>query len=378
MKIEQSYKSKSADTWTFIKKCDQPLNNALVLAFGSRIEIEKPGIYEKIKTLYPDSNIVLGSTAGEILKDELLSDSITLTAIEFDKSIYEISRANIEEFNNDSYKTAENLAAQLRKEGLRHVFVLSEGSLVNGSALIKGLTQNGINSPISGGLCGDGESFGKTVVGVNAAPKTGEIAIIALYGDDLEISCSQYCGWDTFGPIRTITKSEGNLLYEIDHKPALNLYKKYLGAQSLELPKSAILYPLYVLPPDKTIPYVRTVLSVDEKNNTMTLAGDVPQGSTVQLMMTSADHIIDGANQAAVISMQGRKKDPEVAILISCVGRKMLMDQRTEEELEEVYEILGNDVSICGFYSYGEIAPLGKNIESELHNQTMTITLISE
>lgn len=378
MKIEQAYKSKSTDTWTFIKKSNTPLKNALVFAFGSRDELEKPNVYENIKALYPDGNIILGSTAGEILKNELLSDSITLTAMEFENSGYYICNANIEEYNNDSFKTAERLASELPKEGLRHVFVLSEGSLVNGSALIKGLSQNGITSSISGGLCGDGESFGKTVVGVNEAPKSGEIAIIGLYGDDLEISCSQYCGWATFGPTRTITKSDGNTLYEIDHLPALDLYKKYLGAQSLELPKSAILYPLYVQPPGKTIPYVRTILSVDDDNNTMILAGDAPQGSQVQLMMTSVDHIIDGANQAAKLSMQGRTKDPEVAILISCVGRKMLMDQRTEEELEEVSEILGADVAMCGFYSYGEIAPLGKGIEAELHNQTMTITLISE
>ena len=378
MKIEQAHKSKSTDTWTFIKKSNKPLKNALVLAFGSRSELEKPNLYENIKSLYPDSNVILGSTAGEILNSELLSDSITLTAIEFDRSSYYICNANIEAYNSDSFKTAEQLASQLPKKGLRHVFVLSEGSLINGSALIKGLLENGMTSSISGGLCGDGESFGRTVVGVNEVPKSGEIALVGLYGDDLEVSCSQYCGWATFGPTRTITSSKDNILYEIDQIPALDLYKKYLGAQSLELPRSAILYPLYVQPPGKTFAYVRTVLSVDEKKNTMTLAGDVPEGSQVQLMMTSADHIIDGANQAAKLSLQGRKKHPEIAILISCVGRKMLMDQRTEEELEEVSEILGDDVAMCGFYSYGEIAPLGKDVEAELHNQTMTITLISE
>ncbi|MAQ74966.1 MAG: histidine kinase, partial [Aquimarina sp.] len=249
MKIEQAYKLQD-QSWKFISDREEKLIKPLVLVFGNRFALEESGVYHDIKSLYPDGEIIMGSTAGEILESELYTSSITLTAIEFEKSRYEISRANIRDHNNDTYETPKTLAFGLSKENLNHVFIVSEGSFVNGSALISGLTENGISVGVSGGLCGDDERFGSTIVGYNEYAIQGEIVIIGFYGDDLEISCSQYCGWDTFGPKRTITKSAGNVLYEIDNHPALDLYKKYLGTQSLDLPRSAILYPLYVQPLD--------------------------------------------------------------------------------------------------------------------------------
>lgn len=377
MIIEQAYKLKD-QKWNFTKKSNLELKQPLVLVFANRYRLEESDIHDQVKKIYPDANIIIGSTAGEILEDKLLSGSTTLTALSLEKSTYTVASANVSEFEHDSYETAKHLASQLSKTDLKHVIIISDGSFVNGSALIKGLTNNGVNATISGGLCGDGGRFEKTLVGLNSSPIRGEVVVIGFYGDSLEINCSQYCGWNTFGPKRTITKSKGNILYEIDNQPALDLYKKYLGPQSKELPKAAIYYPLYVQPLEQKEPYVRTVLSINEEQKAMVLAGNAPQGAQVQLMMTSVDSVIDGANLAARLSIEDRNKKPDLALLISCVGRRMLMDQRTEEELEEVSEILGTDVPMCGFYSYGEIAPLSKGNASELHNQTMTITLISE
>ena len=231
---------------------------------------------------------------------------------------------------------------------------------------------------MSGGLCGDDDRFKKTLASYNENPKEGEVVAIAFYGDTLEISSANFGGWTSFGPERIITKSNNNVLYELDGKPALDLYKKYLGDKAKELPKSALLYPLSVITTEKETAIVRTILNIDENTNAMILAGDVPEGSRVQLMMSTVDDIANGARTAAELAMKNRVKEPELAILVSCVGRKLVMDQRTEEEVEEVISVIGCNAVVSGFYSYGEMAPFEGQDSCKLHNQTMTLTLFSE
>jgi hypothetical protein len=123
---------------------------------------------------------------------------------------------------------------------------------------------------------------------------------------------------------------------------------------------------------------VRTVLAIDETSSAMTFAGDIPQGSKAQLMRANTDDLVDGAKTAADNALTDLSSDPQLAILVSCVGRKLLMKQRTEEEVEVVRDVLGERSSVTGFYSYGELAPIQKGKPCDLHNQTMTITLIGE
>ena len=125
---------------------------------------------------------------------------------------------------------------------------------------------------------------------------------------------------------------------------------------------------------------VRTVLSVNEVDGSMVFAGDIPQGEYVRLMKANFDRLIDGANDAAEMSkISLENSDPDLAILISCVGRKLVLKQRVEEELEIIREVIGARTTMAGFYSYGEICPI-KPFEQhcELHNQTMTITVFKE
>ncbi|TSE10363.1 MULTISPECIES: FIST signal transduction protein [Aquimarina] len=377
MKFQQFEKKKN-QTWT-IKDHTQPkLKKPLVLVFGNRYALEKESIYQEVKDLFPDGEIIFGSTAGEIIGGNVLDESITLTAIEFEKSTYSIFRENSLDNNKDAIQIGRKLIKKVPKQGLKHIFIVSEGSFINGSALIEGLETMHDEIAITGGLCGDDSRFEKTLASYNENPKEGEVVLIAFYGESLEISFAQYGGWTPFGPERIITKSEQNILYELDNQPALDLYKKYLGDKAAELPQSALLYPLSVKSKDKKESIVRTILTINEEANAMILAGDVPEGSVVQLMMANIDHIVDGALRAAEIGMENRKNKPELALLVSCIGRKLVMDQRVEEEIEEVMEHIGSQSTIAGFYSYGELAPFSGNVNCELHNQTMTLTLFSE
>ncbi|AUC15244.1 histidine kinase [Tenacibaculum sp. SZ-18] len=377
MKTVQLQRKKDS-SWHYLTEKSE-LKEPLVLVFGNRHLLENENIYNEVKSIFTDGHIVFGSTSGDITSEHVEENCITITAIEFEKSNFLIKRVNVLESNSNSFDTGQDLIKQFPKDGLKHVFVVSEGSFINGSELTQGMnsaTDN--NLLITGGLCGDDARFQRTLASYNENPKRGEVVAIGLYGDSLEISFSINGGWTPFGPERVVTKSKTNILYELDNKPALDLYKKYLGDKSKDLPGAALLYPLKVKSENEDKSIVRTILNIDEKNHSMILAGNVLEGQKVQLMMTHVDSIVNASELAATNANKIRVKDPELAILVSCVGRKLVLDQRVEEEVEEVIEAIGDNVTICGMYSYGEIAPFDGEKKCQLHNQTMTVTLISE
>jgi hypothetical protein len=257
---------------------------------------------------------------------------------------------------------------------------LSDGLNVNGSELVHALYRAlppGVI--VTGGLAGDGARFSETKVFSEGVASSHTIAAIGFYGKRLKIGCGSVGGWDPFGPERLITRSKGNILYELDGQSALGLYKRYLGEQAHSLPASGLLFPLSLRDPSGATPVVRTILSVDEAHQSLTFAGDVPEGSYARLMKANFDRLIDGATGAAQSGLHSLDSaSVDLAVLISCVGRKLVLKQRVEEEVEGVRDVLGPKAVLAGFYSYGEISPFTPGAKCELHNQTMTITTFSE
>lgn len=379
MKTVQLKKSKNSN-WEYLSE-KIILKEPLVLVFGNRLMLDNDSIYQEIKGIFKDGHIVFGSSSGDISSSTVNEDTITITAIEFERSSFAIKTTNVLESKNklNSHSIGKELISQFDENNLKYVFVISEGSFINGSQLTLGMnsaTEN--NLLITGALCGDDARFEKTISSYNEKPKPGEIVAIGLYGETLEVSFSINGGWTPFGPERIVTKSEGNTLYELDGLPALDLYKKYLGEKSKDLPGAALLYPLNVKSSKEEHSIVRTILNIDEETNSMILAGDIFENSKVQLMMTNVDNIVNAAEKAAINAAELRKTEPELAILVSCIGRKLVLDQRVEEEVEEVIEVVGAKTTVTGLYSYGEIAPFIGESNCQLHNQTMTVTLISE
>lgn len=379
MKIEQKRWTQTQG-WQPNKSEDDHVH--LVLGFGDRMIIGDPMRFEEIKSQYPKARIVLASTSGNILNTTLDDESIITTAITFESDTQiRIEKTNISNFSNSEI-AGKALATLFSAPGkkLQHMFVLSDGHFVNGSELVKGIcSQLPPEVVLTGGLAGDSTRFEKTIVGLDAPPKEGEIVAIGFYGSHIKFGFGSIGGWDPFGLERKVTRSINNRLYELDGKNALDLYKKYLGDQAEKLPSSALLFPLAIRKDLNSPPLVRTILSINEEDQSMIFAGDIPEGWYAQLMKANFDRLIDGASQAASESHQMLgKNNAELAILISCVGRRLVLDQRTEEEIEGVKEVIGNQVFMTGFYSYGEIAPTSPNASCQLHNQTMTITTITE
>ncbi|MDB5283385.1 MAG: hypothetical protein JWO06_2460, partial [Bacteroidota bacterium] len=316
---------------------------------------------------------------GEILNNEVSDDTLAITAIQFEKTEIKTTLVNIRDFAN-SYEAGKHLPDALNGNDLKHILVLADGQLVNGSELVRGINTNlPSNITVSGGLAGDGPRFQKTLVGLNNNITEGNILAIGLYGKNLVVGHGSNGGWDSFGPYRKITKSVSNVLYELEGKSALDLYKQYLGDLASGLPGTALLFPLSIITDEDSEPVVRTILSVNEDEHSMTFAGDMPEGAQARLMKANFDRLIDAASGAAASSFApfGTHK-PQLALLISCVGRKLVLDQRVDEEVESVRSILGPDTYMTGFYSYGEISPLKNSGSCQLHNQTMTITTFSE
>ena len=346
-----------------------------LLFVGSKVPFISEFV-DQLKSSFKDSLIIGCSTSGEILDDTVKDQSISLTAVKFEKTEVRLTEIAIDEMSK-SRDTGIKLTEQIEKEGLRHLFVLSDGLNINGAELVKGITENlpeGVT--VTGGLAGDGADFEKTFV-INGEIKDKKIAALALYGEDLKIGYGSKGGWDSFGIERSVTKAEGSVLYELDGSPALDVYKRYLGEKANDLPGSGLLFPLS-LRIDENKPVVRTLLGVNEEDKSITFAGNIPEGSYVRLMKANIDRLIDGAADSAEISNQISGGQSQLAILISCVGRKLVLKQLVEEEIEAVKESLDSQTSITGFYSYGEIAPFGEFSPCKLHNQTMTITTFAE
>jgi len=354
----------------------------LLVVFGASRFLDDPAPLKELRAAYPQAHWIGCSTSGEIHGTRLEDDSLTVAVARFEAA--QIGSATVAiQSAPESFEAGRELAGQLVRPGLRSIFLLSDGLNVNGSELVRGLNSLVPESVIvSGGLAGDGDRFKRTWVLDGVGPCSNRVSAVGLYGERLHLGHGSKGGWDKFGPARRITRAKHNVLHELDGRPALQLYKEYLGARASELPASALLFPLAISarPQDSKV-LVRTVLSVNEQDQSMTFAGDVPEGSVAQLMRANFERIIDGASNAARsvrLSAGELLGGQEVlSIAISCVGRRLILGERTEEELEAALSMLPASTRQIGFYSYGEISPFATGA-CDLHNQTMTLTTIAE
>lgn len=352
----------------------------LGIVFGAKAHLLNQSLMDDLRVKFPSKHYTGGSTSGEIAGSNVFDDSLIITRVWFSKVRIEQCEITLQDVSS-SYSYGEQLVKMFQPEGLRHIFVLSEGVNINGSQLVLGMrtfAPEGVS--ITGGLSGDGTNFQETVVlNGKGQPHKNLINAIGFYGDALSIGFASFGGWDSFGIERTVTRSHENVLYELDGQPALELYKSFLGELQNQLPASALLFPLSLRYSADHPPVVRTILGMDEDQQSLRFAGDIPEGSSVRLMKANIDRLIDGAVHAAEKSFKTIGEiTPDLTILISCVGRKLVLKQMVEEEVEGVRDIMGTETATTGFYSYGEISPFTADSRCELHNQTMTITAFRE
>lgn len=353
----------------------------LVFVFGSVALISHAGLLESLCLGFPDAELAGCSTAGEISDDGVCDDQLILTAVHFNHPGVRVVHTDLRGMS-DSEEAGLRLARQLSEPSLHSAVVFSPGVQVNGSALIEGLIKTlapGVK--LSGGLAGDGAQFKKTYTLSRHAVSSEQIVAIGFTSSQLELRHGSLHGWKPFGPARKVTRCDGNVLHELDGSPALNVYKAYLGPYADGLPESGLLFPFEMLSEmHEATGLIRTILAVDESTGSLTLAGDIAQGCFLRLMHATTNSLVEGANDAAEAAVMNVPPGAQhLALLVSCMGRKLVMGNRVDEEVEAVAGVLGNNVRIAGFYSYGEISPgpEGGSI-ADLHNQTMTVTHLLE
>ncbi len=346
----------------------------LVLAFSDSNYFRQAACYEALRSMFPVAHIVGCSSAGNVHGIKISDDDIVVTAIRFDKGRIRLVQTQTASEQN-LQTTADQLMRELSAPDLQHAFALSDGLTVNGSDFASGLNLAGI--PITGGLAGDGTRFSSTWVMADAPAAQNQIAVIGFYGD-IEVQSGCAAGWHEFGAERLVSRSAGNIVYEIDQQPALEIYAKYLGDMAKDLPSSGLRFPLSIRASEKDKPVIRTLLAVDATAQSLTFAGDVPQGHYCRLMKTDLDSLIDASGVAANEAKTNAEGRDSLCLVVSCVGRRLVLGQLIEEELDVLQEHLGAGAVITGFYSYGELAPFSDIAKCELHNQTMTITTLIE
>jgi len=381
VQIAQFVLSDASDSAGQLALLQAPRPN-LVLAFGSAPLLRS--VAAPLATAFPAAHRMGCSTAGEISAAGVGDNSCVVTAVRLDSSTLVQATTRLAD-TDDSFAAGQRLARRLPERGLRAVIVLGQGVRINGCALLRGMNAIlGSRVPVTGGLAGDGSAFRETWVLNNDGLSNDAIVALGLYGDRLDFCHASYGGWSPFGPVRKVTRSVGSVLYELDGEPALAVYKRYLGEHAEGLPASGLLFPFAMLGDDhREIGLIRTILGVDEVSGGLTL-GEIEQGGYVKLMHANTDALVDGAETAAADALKmlratGREHVSGLALLISCVGRKLVMGGRVDEEVEAVGAVFARHAAtLAGFYSYGEISPFRPSGDCRLHNQTMTISYFSE
>lgn len=352
----------------------------LLLVFGSVDHLTRPGLFDKLRAAAPQASLLGCSTAGEITSQGVDEGSCVLTATKFEHTRLTEASTSLAGME-DSFAAGERIGRQIAAPDLKAVLVFGPGVRINGSALVNGITSIiGSEIPITGGLAGDGGAFRQTFTLGAEGVDDNKVVAVGFCGDALNFGHGSFGGWEPFGPARKVTRSAGNVLYELDGEPALEIYKRYLGEHAQGLPASGLLFPFAMLGEDHgAIGLIRTILGIDEATGSLTLAGEIDANGYLKLMHASTDKLVGGAESAAraAATMLG---NPErgLAILVSCVGRKLVMGNRVDEEVEAVGEVFGSQAVLAGFYSYGEISPFTPGTSCKLHNQTMTITYLGE
>ena len=364
---------------TSAKRFDKiPFKADLILLFVSRHTDDFGLLLERLEDAQPNAIVAGCSTLGAIHKDRVYDKNIGLTAIKFEKTEivkHVVHFADIKQ----SFKAGRHLASKFKSKGLKHVLVFSEGLNTNADELLKGLycDFNG-QVTITGGLVsGVGNTKDSYFIDDDEGPKN-TVTAIGLYSKNLEVTCSNSHGWRPFGMNRVVTKAQGNTLYEIDGEPALKLIRSFLGDNEDDLLGSALQFPIGIEHYENDSYLVRSIVGVDESEQSLVFAGNIPEGAIIRLLKARYDDLVESAEKSARRLKELSKGKQELALIVSGIGRKMVLKQMADVEIEAVQDVLGSKTAIAGFYGYGEFMSTYRNGPCLLYNQSLTITTFKE
>lgn len=361
------------------KPLDASLDSAqtLVTVFSTyEHECHREGLQELFAT-FPQAVIIGCSTSGEIYEDQFHDGALSVGIMQFSSTQLVRHTVNVETIEA-SCEAGRTLVNGFDQQGLRSLFVLADGMRVDGSSLVEGLNQ-ALNPEVivTGGMASDNGRFTGTWLLVDNQPEFGVVCAVGFYGEHFRTSYASKGGFSRFGMERLVTScdEQTHTIHTLDNKPALELYKVYMGEHAKKLPNSALQFPWLVIDSDGDSK-IRAIQDANEEEQSVQLFGGVKTGDRVVFMKGSFNYVVAGAQQA-VQRLEWPTDTPVMSLTVSCMGRRSVLQDRTDEEVEVVKETLGEGVAQVGFYSYGELSPRTSG-KCGLLNQTMTLTLFWE
>ncbi len=358
-----------------LEQCHEQLGDLMPQAglLFAGIDHNHPLILDRIIKMYPGIELIGCTTDGELSSVHAYTDdSVTLMLLCSDELYFKTGVAD--EISKDTAANIKEAADSVKLKLGRDpelCITTPSGLTANGDLMVEGLRQSlGENFPIVGGTAGDQWrvkftcQFHKDMVYTDAAP-------FMLIGGPLLYSFGVESGWIPIGKKAVVTRSDGNMVYEIDNHTALEFFKHHLG-ESLDLDGTTIMgdYPLAVFEVDTDSFYLRAPTVFDVKTGSLTFVADVPKGSTIQITHSTRDKIVEATKTSVKSSVTGYPgKNPSAALCFSCASRKQVLGTRVEEEYD-AFKKYFPDLPVAGFYTYGEIGPLNRDKPSRFHNDT--------
>lgn len=348
----------------------------LVAAFAPTAYADRDDFWASLGAAFPHSHVLACSSGGAIAGAGVVDDAAAAVVARFER--VEVTSAAVPiQAVEMSRRAGQKLGRALAAAAPRVVIVLADGLHVQGTELVQGIAEAlPADTRIVGGLAGDGARFLRTWTLAEGVPRSGWVSALALSGS-IEVRAAAQSGWQSFGPERVVTRAQGNVVFELDGRPALAVYAHQLGKLAGELPAGALRFPLAVaIDGEAGAGLLRTVIAIDSDTQSLTCAGDVAQGAHVRLAHAGHERLVDAAERA-VREAGPHEGAPVLALAISCASRRVVLGDLAEDEAAATLAALPRGSTQVGFYAYGEIAPSGR-AACDLHNQSLSLVTLRE
>ncbi|MEO6403898.1 MAG: FIST N-terminal domain-containing protein [Ferruginibacter sp.] len=320
------------------------------------------------------------STSGEFIDGEIEGGGCVILLLDMKLENFRIKFS--ETGTETTFENAVQLGIKGKETFTNPAFIIASGWLSqDGEQIIEGITKGfGSDVPIFGGMAGDDLKLEGPVVFTNKNSSDKGLLGLIIDEDKVEINGIATCGWKAIGTTKTITKSEGNIVYTIDDKPALDMIVKYLGIDiDFDSGKEIVTqigayYPLQ-MERENVAPVMRTAMFANRQDRSLICAGNVPQGSKVRFSLPPDFDAIEKVVEECNELKNEKQQQADALIMFSCISRHLSFGILIKEEIEQVRQVW--DAPMVGFFSYGEYGK-SKTGKHEFHNNTCCVVALKE
>ena len=363
----------------------------LTVVFSS-VSFEQAEVLKGVREASNNASLIGCTDAGEITNEGPSKNSVGVMAIASDQINFYVGLGkDVKKGAREAGRAVAKEIKEKAKEPLRAFIMFPDVLTGNGADIVRGvLDVLGEHFPVVGGAAGDDFLFQKTYEYRDGEVVSGAVGGVGLAGK-FSMGAGVRHGWIPIGVPMKVTKSEGSVVHELDGRPALSIYEDYFGDKAGDLRKEplarmAITYPLGIKLPGMEEYLIRDPITVDEKG-AITCAAEIPEGSEIRLMIGSKEKAVEDAEDAARKLTRDFEKAgtrPKLVLMFNCIAREKLFAQKANDEIQAVMNIIGQDVPLLGFYTYGEQAPIGGEVHDlekcspRFYNETVVMFAIGE